>query len=326
MKVGQYRSKLGFTLVELLVVIAIIGILMGLLLPAVQMAREAARRSQCQDNLRQHGLAILNFESAKGYLPSSVRPSGLTPLPRVAGQIFMLNYLELGNIYDRYDKTQSWGAPVNIPVVNLKIATFQCPSTPDPDRLDGVPETTPWAGGIGSTSDYAQTIYVDPRLLTAGLVDEVGDGLLKRNSKPRLAEAIDGLSNTIAFAESAGRPYLYRQGRLIGSNLVANRVNGGGWCRPASEISIDGSDSTGTTFPGPFAINATNGEDVGGSTPFPHPYYGTFGTGEVYAFHPGGANAVLGDGSTQFLSDEVNIRVFARLVTRAGGEVASLDF
>lgn len=324
MKVGKYNSKLGFTLVELLVVIAIIGVLMGLLLPAVQMAREAARRSQCQNNLRQHGLAILNFESAKGYLPSSIRPSGLTPLPRLSGQLFLLNYFEQGNLYDRYDKTRNWFDPANRLVVNTKIPTFLCPSSPDPDRLDGQPEASPWVGGVGSPTDYAATIYVDQRLLTAGLVDEVGDGLLKRNSKPRLAEAIDGLSNTIAFAESAGRPFLYRRRNLVSGDLFAVRVNGGGWCRPASEISIDGSDFSGTTLPGPFAINATNGEDFA-STPFPHPYYGSFGTGEVFAFHPGGANVVLGDGSTQFLSEEISIQAFARLVTRAGGEIASLE-
>lgn len=323
MKIGHY-SKSGFTLVELLVVMAIIGVLMGLLLPAVQMAREAARRSQCANNLRQHGLAVLNFESAKGYLPSSVRPSGLTPLPRLSGQLFLLNYIEQGNLYDRYDRTKNWHDPANRLVVNTKIPTFLCPSSPDPDRLDGQPEASPWVGGVGSSTDYAATIYVDQRLLTAGLVDEVGDGLLKRNSKPRLAEATDGLSNTIAFAESAGRPFLYRRRNLVSSDLYAVRVNGGGWCRPASEISIDGSDFSGTTLPGPFAINATNGEDFA-STPFPHPYYGSFGTGEVFAFHPGGANVVLGDGSTQFLSEEINIQAFARLVTRSGGEIASLE-
>jgi len=325
MKTDSQFFRRGFTLVELLVVIAIIGVLMGLLLPAVQMAREAARRSQCSNNLRQLGLAVHNFESSKKYAPSSIRPSGLTPLPRVSGQTILLPYIEQGNLYDRYDKTQNWFAAANLPVVNTKVSSFLCPSSPDPDRLDGQPEASPWVGGVGASTDYSATIYVDERLLTAGLVDEVGDGLLKRNSKPRFSEVTDGLSNTIMYAESAGRPFLFRRGRLISSNLTTTRVNGGGWCRPATEISIDGADSTGTVLPGPFAINATNGEDFG-STPFPHPYYGTFGTGEVYAFHPGGANVVLGDGSVTFLSEDIGIREFARLVTRAGGEVASTEF
>jgi len=324
MRTPSIRAQSGFTLVELLVVIAIIGILMGLLLPAVQMAREAARRTQCSNNLRQLGLAVHNFESAKKHAPSSVRPSGLTVLPRVAGMTFLLPYIEQGNLYDRYDQTLNWFDSPNLPTVNTKVQSFLCPSSPDPDRLDGQPEASPWVGGVGAATDYSATIYVDQRLLTAGLVDEVGDGMLKRNSKPRFSEVIDGLSNTIMFAESAGRPFIYRRGRIVSSSLDNARVNGGGWCRPASEISIDGSDLTGTVFPGPVAVNATNGEDFA-STPFPHPYYGTFGTGEVYAFHPGGANVVLGDGSVSFISQDIGIREFARLVTRAGGEIASID-
>jgi prepilin-type N-terminal cleavage/methylation domain-containing protein len=318
-------SQLGFTLVELLVVIAIIGMLVSILLPAVQAARASARRSQCQSNIRQVALAALNFESAKGYLPSSIRPAGLTPLPRIAGITLLLPYLEQGNRYDIYDQTKNWNDPVNLAAVNQRIGVLECPSTPRPERFDGLPEASPWVGGIGAPTDYSATIYVDQRLESAGLVDKAGSGMLERNGTPTLGAVTDGVSNTIMFAESAGRPYLYRNGRLVSEDLTQVRVNGGGWCRPATEISIDGSSRDGLTFPGPCAINCTNGEDVGTSG-FPHPYYGSFGTGEPYSFHTGGAHFAFGDASVHFLNDAMDIREFARFVTRGGREVTPTTF
>jgi prepilin-type N-terminal cleavage/methylation domain-containing protein/prepilin-type processing-associated H-X9-DG protein len=316
------RKRFAFTLVELLVVIAIIGILMSLLLPAVQAARGAARRSQCLNNLCQLAIATHTFHDAQNHFPSSVRPAGLTPLPRIAGMTLLLPYFEQGSRYDVYDRTKNWHDPGNAAAVNQRIAILECPSTPNPERLDGLPEGSPWKATVGAPSDYAATIYVDQRLEDAGLVDKSGVGMLERNAKPRPADIADGLSNTIMFAESAGRPFLYRRGNLVSEDLTRVRVNGGGWCRPASEISIDGSSGDGLTFPGTCAINCTNGEDFGG-TAFPHPYYGSMGTGEAYSFHPGGANFVFGDGSVRFLSEAIDIREFARLVTRAGGEVAA---
>jgi prepilin-type N-terminal cleavage/methylation domain-containing protein len=210
MKRSCKHDRNAFTLVELLVVIAIIGILVALLLPAVQAAREAARRSQCSNNLKQLALGQHNHHDAKGHTTSSVRPPGLTPLPRVAGLTFLLPYIEQASLYDQYDQKLDWFNPANVPIVNTRVQTFQCPSTPEPKRLDGRPEQSPWVGGVGAPTDYSETIYVDQRLLTAGLVDSVGDGLLKRNDTPRFADVLDGLSNTIMYAESAGRPFVYR--------------------------------------------------------------------------------------------------------------------
>ncbi|ADB15290.1 protein of unknown function DUF1559 [Pirellula staleyi DSM 6068] len=315
----KYR---GFTLVELLVVIAIIGVLVALLLPAVQAAREAARRMSCSNNLKQLGLAAHNFHDTTNALPSSVRPGGLTTSPRIAGLTFLLPFIEQGNAYNAYDQTKNWSDPVNLAVTSKQIPGFLCTSTPDPKRLDGLPEASPWAANLVAVTDYSPTIGVDQRLVTAGLVDFAGDGVLTKNGQPRLADITDGTSNTLLYAESAGRPNLYRRGKLIG-NLPNRRVNAGGWARPASDFSLDGSSLDGATLPGPCPINCTNGEDVG-SASFPHSYYGSEGTAEAYSFHPSGINVALADGSVRFLSSSINIREFAKLVTRAQGEVAQL--
>ena len=309
----------GFTLVELLVVIAIIGVLVALLLPAVQLAREAARRTSCGNNLRQLALAAHNFHDTNRVLPSSVRPGGLTTSPRIAGHTFLLPFFEQQTAFDRYDQTKNWNDPVNLPVTSLKIPTFQCPSTPLPSRRDGLPEANPWVDNLVAITDYSPTIGVDQRLATAGLVDRAGPGILVKNGEPRLADVTDGLSRTILYAESAGRPAVYQKGRVQYGILPGNRVNGGGWARPASDFSLDGSTADGSSSPGPCPLNCTNGEDFG-STGFPHPYYGTEGTAEAYAFHPGGAQFAFGDASVQFLSQNINIREFAALVTKGGGE------
>ena len=121
-----------------------------------------------------------------------------------------------------------------------------------------------------------------------------------------------------AAREKAGRHA--RQGRpgASGTSQAASKAS---YCRAFSctDFSVDGSSYDGQTIPGPCAVNCTNGDDFG-TTPFPHPYYGSEGSGEAYAFHPGGANFAFGDGSVRLLSQEISIREFARLVTRDSGE------
>jgi prepilin-type N-terminal cleavage/methylation domain-containing protein len=314
-------SRPGFTLVELLVVVAIIGVLVALLLPAVQFAREAARRTQCANNLRQLGIAAHTFHDTQRKLPSSVRPGGLTTAPRIAGLTFLLPNLGHSDLYDKYDQTINWFDAGNLPYTSTRVPTFICPSTPEPVRRDGAPELSPWNPLVAIT-DYSPTIGVDIRLKNLNLVDEAGAGILIKNAEPRLADVTDGLSNTILYAESAGRPYVYRKGKLKYGNLPTQRVNGGGWSRPASDFSVDGSTYDGVSTPGPCAVNCTNGEDFG-STSFPVPYYGSEGTGEAYSFHPTGIMVTFGDGSTRFISESIPIREFARLVTKDRSEASS---
>ena len=317
---GTACSRAGFTLTELLVVISIIGVLVGLLMPAVQAARESARRTHCTNNMRQLGLAVLNYSSSKQRLPSTIRPSGLTDLPRIAGLTEILPQLDDKVAFYKYDRSVNWNHPNNREVVSYVVSAFICPSAPHANRLDGLPEANPWTPTIAAPTDYSPTLNVAQRLKDAGLVDEAGDGMMPKNRLAKVSDVHDGMQHTIMYAESAGRPFLYRKGKLVNGDLGLARVNGGGWARPASDFSVDGASIDGTTLPGPCAVNCTNGENVvpGG---FPHPYYETEGTGEVYSFHSGGANVVFGDASVRFIDEEINIREFAKMVTRAGNEL-----
>jgi prepilin-type N-terminal cleavage/methylation domain-containing protein/prepilin-type processing-associated H-X9-DG protein len=348
-------DRSAFTLIELLAVIAIIGTLVALLMPAVQAARESSRRCQCASNLKELGLAASEYENTHKLLPSSDRPPGLITAPRISGLTKLLPYVGKAARYELYDFTKNWSDDTgadggNLALTSEPVPIFQCPSSPQAGRLDGVPEENPWTPKVAVT-DYSPIVGVDYRLGPTtyepvpgmpgqlGLVDAEtitysnttppipNSGLLRKNEKTRFSDAKDGLSVTIMYAESAARPYLYRRAStLVGSDLTTNRVNGGGWARPGSDFSLGGSSADGATVPGPCAINCTNGDQAAG-VGFPHPIYGTEGTSEVYAFHPGGANFVFGDGAVHFLNSDISIREFAKLVARADHQdIKGIDF
>ncbi|MBI3838540.1 MAG: DUF1559 domain-containing protein [Planctomycetia bacterium] len=351
MSQSNSKSNAGFTLVELLVVIAIIGVLVALLLPAIQAAREAARRTSCTNNLKNLGIAMLNFHDSHRYLPSATRPVGNATTPRLGVFTLLLPYFEEQNIWDMYDTSVNWSNPnptkgpiSNAQLVGTRLPVFECPSVPDDDRFDGdsqfsiAPQNYPdWTSSrVAAPSDYSVIPKVEARLMnytdpaTGGTVIDQGimdlSGMVPRNARPTLREVADGTSNTILLAEDAGRPYVYQKGQKV-PDLPDHRVNGGGWTRAATDFGFDGSTPDGRSCPGTCAINCTNGDDVyaitGGANTVPYPFYSANGTGEPYAFHPSGANFTFGDGSVHFLNETIDIRVFARLVTRKGNEVIS---
>ena len=321
---SSVKTRRAFTLIELLVVIAIIAILIGLLVPAVQKVREAAARAQCTNNLKQLGLGLHNYHGAFKKFPHNVRPATAGGIRR-SWAVDILPFIEQSAMYQRYDLTQNWSAPANLPVTSLRVSVYQCPSVPSPDRLDANPDNN-YAPPIVAVRDYAGIYQVDPRLVSAGYATTGGPGIMSKTEYVRITDITDGTSNTIHIAESGGRPDLYRVGRLVYQATTSNGVQGGGWPRAGSELSgLVGSSVDGTTPVGPCGINCTNGED-GRSQAYPNPYYGTDGTGHIYAFHPGGANTLFGEGSVRFLNANINIATLAALVTRSAGEaVGNVD-
>ena len=302
-----HRRRTGFSLIELLVAISIIAVLIGLLLPAVQQAREAARKSQCSNNIKQIGLALHNYEGQWGMFPTATRPTPTQAGRKQATALArLLPFLEQAGLFKRYDFRVNWFDSPNPPVIQTQLAVFQCPSTPNVNRVDTKLITV---GGISfagprACGDYAPMEGVGSLLTGTGLVDaqsENSAGALQANfTQCRLADFRDGTSSTITIAEDAGRPVWYTRGKIDPSNTV---LPGAGWADDEQDFFLHGAKTDAlATPPGPCAINCHN-------------------DGEIYSFHSGIANVLFADGHVKFLSASTNIRVVARLITPRSREV-----
>jgi prepilin-type N-terminal cleavage/methylation domain-containing protein/prepilin-type processing-associated H-X9-DG protein len=335
---GRQHGTSGFTLVELLVVIAIIGILIALLLPAVQAARESARRTECTNNLKQIGLANLTFESAKkGFPPCRVMNAtteqlkvlGITPTPAYPANAmgvhntlnhtwapFLFPYFEQEAVADVYnlnvanvDATDTTTGMTNLQVVYMDVKTFLCPSAPMIGRKqNGNP------GQQFGVTDYSPTVAwtANPHLtLTLSPAQNAAlQGVLAQNVVRAGHYILDGTSNTMIFAEDAGRPQTWFMGKRAAADHppqpAGYRASIGGWAQPSNLINIAGADPSVTpptnTFPGPCVVNCSNGEDV-------------------YAFHPGGANIVMADGAVRFIRASTTINTLVILLKPNDGYV-----
>jgi len=285
------RLRSAFTLIELLVVIAIIAVLIALLLPAVQKVREAAARVQCQNHLKQIGLALHQFHDVQDRFPPA---SQEVPIPRMhAWASFILAQLEQSALASRYNWNVPWSDPLNQPVVAQRLAVFVCPSAPA-NRVNTQ------NGQTFGLCDYSPMTDVDADLVATGLLAPWNgnrSGVMDRGYGTRISDVTDGTSQSFLIVEVAGRPEWYRRGRRIGTTDIA------GWAcsNIRTPINLDGFSPDGVSEFGPCGINCNNAH-------------------EMYSFHPGGANVVFADGRVQFLRETTSIVILAALTTRAGGE------
>jgi prepilin-type N-terminal cleavage/methylation domain-containing protein len=345
----------GFTLVELLVVIAIIAVLIGLLLPAVQSARESARRLQCMSNMRQIGLAFHTCLDARKYFPAACYttdaastsrfpspPEGNPARREHSWRMLVMPFMEEVATIDGYSWTKHWfdassnstpAAPVdgslgvspnsNLGIALRNVAMFRCPSGPatsstvsiprSPDSDSARPALTALQRNPG-VGDYETMTGVKRNVLSPDpyAVSNADNtkGMLDKDRLTRLRQVSDGLSKTLLVVECAGRPFTFR-------GTTMQMTAGGARSGPAPEINqcVGWADSL-----GPFKVDPITPDGNKGAAPNAGRPMNATNDGECYSFHRGGMAVVFGDNSTRFISQDIELRTFCALVTRAGGE------
>ena len=336
MLLHHHASRRGFTLIELLVVIAIIAILVALLLPAVQQAREAARRSQCTNNLKQLGLAVHNYMETHSGLPPGATVD-LAPASTanngswgVHGRI--LSFLDQETIALEVDLSIGWDFQ---PVIDgLKIPVFGCPSDPQSDRLrdpgSGRPKLYPTNYGF----NYGTWFVFDPASSNGG------DGAFFPNSSLRDSSFTDGLSRTLLAAEvKAWQPYTRNGGPASTATPasiadVESAVASGAQYKNTGHTEwpdgrVHHTGVTVTLTPNTPVNYTTGGAVVDADyNSWQEGRNGSAGVATYAAitsrsFHTGTVNALLADGSTRSISDTIDVNIWRALGTRSGDEVVN---
>lgn len=337
----QRRCARGFTLIELLVVIAIIGVLIALLLPAVQAAREAARRVQCTNNLKQLGLALHNYENSVGALPMA----GTARAVSGGGLFFggwsihgrVLPYLEQAAMYGALNFDLSYSEPPNHTIARMIVGAFVCPSEPKQELVRH-------GFGLAAPTNYGWNMgdwYV-----WGGLVGQDNRGAFQFNRSRRLAAFLDGLSQTMIAAEvkaqqrylrdfSGGLALIQSPGTVPGPtadpHVVAPEYNAGGSLQATGHTEwVDGhvhQSGMTTAWPPNKRITRTTDPSLDLDITGIREQNGgpTYAAITARSYHPGGVNVLMGDGSVRFVKDTVHGPTWRALGTVAGGEAISGD-
>ncbi len=354
----------AFTLIELLVVIAIIAMLVSILLPAVQQAREAARRSTCKNNLKQLGIALHNYHDTHSVLPpafvsygtkdgsgpawAQIDATSWDAAPGWGWGTMILPYIEQGSLYDGLNLSEPCWSPVNANLVRSKLSVFLCPSVSgshDPfvvqtesgsprqinSGVDVVFGHSHYVGNhgqescwdSGSGSDLTATIFTDivsgstTNVNVNGDSTKVSDGIFTRNSRVHFRDVTDGLSNTIFLGEHSSK---LSDKTWVGAVPGAFTIPKLGEYAAGVSNSVNGPES-GITMLVAHSGPAGGELDILG-TPIIHPVNSPFlHVCQMYSEHPGGGHILLGDGSGHFVSENVDLYLFAKMSSISEGEV-----
>lgn len=292
----QPGPRRGFTLIELLVVIAIIAILIALLLPAVQQAREAARRTNCKNNLAQIGLALHNYDQLWEVLPpGTVNPTG--PIRweeqgyHFSWTLALLPFIDQEPTFEHFDQSKSVYAPENADVRQVTISVYTCPSSPNtqgttPGGMDGM-------GGM----TVSQSSYAGCHHHVEAPIDVDQSGVFYLNSSTRYRDIRDGASNTI----------------FVGEKLNTQRTLG--WVSGTRDTLRNTSS----------ILGPDGGWNRWGQQQDPRPDPLPTAVGGFGSYHTGGAHFVLGDGSVRFMSENIESELFQHLGNRMDGALIGSD-
>ncbi len=312
------HRRSGFTLIELLIVIAIIAVLIALLLPAVQSAREAARRIQCVNNLKQIGLALHNYQESRTSLPGADMVFNVTEISALSN---ILPYLEQANVYNSINFDFSYQDPNNSTAMYTVINGFICPSDL-PDAIPSLGAQTNYMANMGSGIVWQSAIGPN-----VGLPQP--NGVFYGDSATRFADITDGLSNTTFFSE-----------RVLadGNNAIVSPI-ADVFFSPGFPVTPDDAlqqclavniYDLNNQFPLFMGAPWLCGQHIFLHVSPPNSrscgfFVALRAVMPPSSRHPGGVNVVFGDGSVKFIKDSINLPIWRALGTRSGGEVISAD-